>query len=155
MNKSLTKGAELIASVLLAVVFVIFVAAVFMRYVLHMPLPWADELSVILFSILIFFASALAVKPSEQIRFEVVYELLPPPVARFVSIVASLVFGGIFLVAVWPCLDYTIFMLRQRTPALNIPYFYVFVTFPFFLLVVGVKMVLSGLRIALGHEQPE
>lgn len=153
--KTVYKVAESIASILLAVVFVIFVTSVFMRYILHTPLAWADELSVILFSILIFFASALALKPTEQVRFEVVYDLLPPHVARWVAAISFIVFGGIFLAAVWPCLDYALFMLRQRTPALNIPYFYVFVSFPFFLLAAGLRMVWSGARIALGREQPE
>lgn len=153
--KAVYKVSESIASVLLAVVFVIFVTAVFMRYVLHTPLAWADELSVILFSILIFFASAMALKPAEQVRFEVVYDLLPPNVARWVTAISFIVFGAIFLAAVWPCLDYALFMLRQRTPALNIPYFYVFVAFPFFLLAAGLRMVWTGARIALGREQPE
>ncbi len=153
--KSVTKVAELISSAVLALVFVIFVVAVFMRYIAHDPLPWADELTVILFSFMIFFASAFALKPSEQVRFEVVYDLLPKPVARLVSIVASIVFGLIFLAAFWPCMDYVIFMLRQRTPALNLPFFYVFLAFPIFLLVVGLKMVWSGAAIALGREQPD
>lgn len=153
--KTIERVSEAIASILLAVVFVIFVTSVFMRYVLNTPLAWADELSVILFSILIFFASALAVKPSEQVRFEVVYDLLPPHVARWVSAISFMVFGAIFLAAFWPCLDYAMFMMRQRTPALNIPYFYVFVAFPFFLLAAGLRMLWSGARIALGHEKPE
>jgi TRAP-type C4-dicarboxylate transport system permease small subunit len=153
--KTVYKVAELIASVLLAVVFVTFVTAVFMRYILHMPLAWADELSVILFSILIFFASGLALKPAEQVRFEVVYDLLPAGIAKAVTAISFIVFGLIFLAAVWPCLDYALFMLRQRTPALNIPFFYVFVSFPFFLLAAGLRMLWTGLRVALGREQPE
>lgn len=153
--KTVRKVAETASSVLLAVVFAVFVVAVFMRYVLHDPLPWADELSVILFSVLIFFASAFAMKPAEQIRFEVIYDLLPARAARIVSVVSSIVFGLIFLAAFWPCLDYVIFMLRQRTPALNIPFFYVFVAFPVFLLVVGLKLVWHGLAIAVGRAQPE
>lgn len=153
--KRVTDAAELISSVILAVVFAVFVTAVFMRYVVHAPLAWADELSVILFSVLIFFASALALKPSEQVRFEVVYDLLPKPVARWVTIVSSIIFGLIFLAAFWPCMDYVIFMLRQRTPALNIPFFYVFLAFPVFLLVMGLRMVWSGIAVALGREQPE
>jgi TRAP-type C4-dicarboxylate transport system permease small subunit len=153
--KSVTKLAEAIASVLLAIVFVIFVAAVFKRYVMHDPIPWADELAVILFSTLVFFASALALRPGEQVRFEVVYDLLPKPVARGVAMVSYIVFGAIFLAAVWPCLDYALFMFRQRTPALNIPFFYFHVSFPFFLAAVGLRMVWSGIGIARGTEQPE
>jgi TRAP-type C4-dicarboxylate transport system permease small subunit len=50
---SITKIAEAVSSILLALVFAIFVVAVFMRYVLHVPLAWADELTIILFSVLI------------------------------------------------------------------------------------------------------
>ena len=155
MFKTVAKVAELISAALLAVIFGVFVTSVFMRYVLGMPLAWADELSVILFGVLIFFASALAMKPSEQIRFEVVYELLPPSVARMVFAGSSIVFGGILLAAFWPCLDYVLFMFRQRTPALNIPYFYVFVAFPFFLLAMSIRMIWSGIVVALGRAQPE
>lgn len=155
MPKAVTTIAQYICSAVLAVVFVVFVAAVFMRYVLRAPLSGASELSVILFTSLIFFASALALKPSEQVRFEVVFDLLPPPAARIVAAAASIVFGGILLAAFWPCLDYALFMHRQRTPSLNIPYFYVYVAFPFFLLAVSLRMIWSGLRIALGREQPE
>ncbi len=153
--KTVFKAAEAVASALLAVVFVIFVTAVFMRYIMHMPLSWADELSVILFSILIFFSSGVVLRYSEQVRFEVVYDLLPAKVARIVTVVSLIAFGLIFLAAVWPCLDYAMFMMRQRTPALNLPFFYVFVSFPFFLLTAGLQMIWSGVRVALGRAQPE
>ena len=155
MFRLVAKLSEMISAALLAVIFVVFVTSVFMRYVLGMPLPWADELSVILFGVLIFFASALAMKPSDQIRFEVVFDLLPPSAARFVFAASSIAFGGILLAAFWPCLDYVLFMFRQRTPALNIPYFYVFVAFPFFLLAISVRMIWSGIGVALGRAQPE
>lgn len=155
MFTAVKKAASTISSALLAVIFGVFVASVIMRYFLNTPLPWADELSVILFGILIFFASALAMKPSEQICFEVVYDLLPAAAARAVYVASSVVFGGILLAAFWPCLDYVLFMFRQRTPALNIPYFYVFVAFPFFLLAVSMRMIWSGISVALGRAQPE
>jgi TRAP-type C4-dicarboxylate transport system permease small subunit len=152
--RSITKLAEAISTILLALVFVVFVVAVFMRYVLHVPLAWADELTIILFSVLIFFASALALKPSQQVCFDVVFNLLPDRIARYTAALTGIVFGLIFLAAFWPCLDYVLFMYRQRTPALNIP-FYVFVAFPFFLLTVALRMIWGGVLIALGRAQPE
>lgn len=153
--RSITKLAEAISTILLALVFVVFVVAVFMRYVLHVPLAWADELTIILFSVLIFFASALALKPSQQVCFDVVFNLLPERVARYTAALTGIIFGLIFLAAFWPCLDYVLFMYRQRTPALNIPFFYVFVAFPFFLLAVALRMIWGGVLIALGRAQPE
>jgi TRAP-type C4-dicarboxylate transport system permease small subunit len=152
---SITKIAEAVSSILLALVFAIFVVAVFMRYVLHVPLAWADELTIILFSVLIFFASALALKPSQQVRFDVVFNLLPERVARYTAAITGIAFGLIFLAAFWPCLDYVLFMYRQRTPALNIPFFYVFVAFPCFLLAAGLRMIWGGVLNALGRAHPE
>lgn len=155
MWNQISKASAFVSSVALAVIFAIFVSSVFMRYFLHLPLAWADELSVVLFGALIFFASAFALRPMEQVSFELVFELLPKPVARYVAAGCCIVFGGIFLAAAWPSADYVLFMHRQRTPSLNIPFSYVYGMFPIFLLVISLRMIWSGVRIALGFEDPD
>ena len=46
-------------------------------------------------------------------------------------------------------------MHRQRTPSLNIPFSYVYGMFPIFLLVLSLRMIWSGIRIAHGREDPD
>lgn len=154
MLKKLSAFVEWSATALMALIFVIFVIAVAMRYLAHAPLTWTDELTVILFSWMIFWASGPGMAPREQMRFEVLYDMLPQRLARAVFIIGNIAFGLIFLAAVWPSADYALFMARQRTPVLEIPFVYVYACFPLFLLTMALRLLLSAGKVMLGTEEP-
>ena len=61
-----------------AAVFLIFNYKIFTRYFEHDEAVWADEVLVILFVWIVFWANAFLLREKEQITFDLVYRLLPP-----------------------------------------------------------------------------
>src|SRR5579862_4964927 len=70
--------ADWIAAAMFAAVFVIFNYKIFTRYFEHNEAVWADEVLVILFIWIIFWAQSVIVRDKDQITFDLVYRLLPP-----------------------------------------------------------------------------
>ena len=102
---------------------------VILRNIFHMPLIWANDVSVILFVWAVFFGSAIAVR----CRQHFVLDIVPP---RFEKINCVLdIIGGLsgfvfFLFLVIYGYDYTIMGLRRLSPSLNIPQAYFFACIP-------------------------
>ena len=65
--------ANLVSGVMFAAVFLIFNYKIITRYLEHDEAAWADEVSVILFIWIIFWANAFLVRDKEQITFDLVY----------------------------------------------------------------------------------
>src|SRR5712691_13118425 len=80
------RGAKLVASLMFACVFVAFIYKIVMRYAAHDAVAWADEISVVLFVWIIFWANAFVVDDRRQITFDLVVRLLPPPWRRAAAI---------------------------------------------------------------------
>lgn len=139
--------ADLIACAMFAAVFVIFNYKIFTRYFEHAEAVWADEVSLILFVWIIFWANAFLVRDREQITFDLVYRLLPVPIKRIVAFGRAAMIGGIFAFALPGSLDYIRFLWRERTPVLNLPLDIVYACFGVFLIAVVVRSLASALRL--------
>ncbi|HET6520931.1 MAG TPA: TRAP transporter small permease subunit, partial [Geminicoccaceae bacterium] len=89
---------------------------------LNLPTGWSSELTVICWLWLILWGAALVVREREEIRFDIVYGSVRPPVRRAMAVVTALALVGLYgwsLPAVW---DYVTFMKVQRTAYLRIRY---------------------------------
>ena len=74
------RGATLVAALMFSCVFVAFIYKIVMRYAAGDAVAWADEISVVLFVWIIFWANAFVVDDRRQITFDLVVRLLPPPI---------------------------------------------------------------------------
>lgn len=115
----LRRVAEVVAGLLFALVFAIFNYKIITRYLGHDEAVWADEVSVILFIWIIFWASSFLVRDREQITFDLCYRPLPARMKRVFAITRLILVGGIFLWALPGSLDYIHFLWRERTPVLG------------------------------------
>lgn len=70
MTRALLRGAEAVAAALLAIIFVAFILQVLFRYVFNLPVGWTSELSVVAWLWLVLWGASFVLKPSEEIRFE-------------------------------------------------------------------------------------
>jgi TRAP-type C4-dicarboxylate transport system permease small subunit len=147
MAAALRRLADWIACAMFAAVFVIFNYKIFTRYFEHDEAVWADEVLVILFVWIIFWANAFLVRDKEQITFDLVYRLLPPPVQRWIALARVLLIGGIFAIALPGSLDYIGFLWREHTPVLNLPLDLVYSCFGVFLIAVTVRAAVSAVRL--------
>jgi TRAP-type C4-dicarboxylate transport system permease small subunit len=131
--------ADWIACAMFAAVFVIFNYKIFTRYFEHDEAVWADEILVILFIWIIFWAQALVVRDQDQISFDLVYRLLPARAQRLAAIARFALIGGVLLWALPGSLGYIRFLWREHTPVLNLPLDLVYSCFGLFLVAVIVR----------------
>jgi TRAP-type C4-dicarboxylate transport system permease small subunit len=139
--------AEWIACAMFAAVFVIFNFKIFTRYFEHDEAVWADEVLVILFIWIIFWANSFLVRDKEQITFDLVYRLLPATAQRYTALARAVLIGGIFAWALPGSLDYIHFLWREHTPVLNLPLDIVYSCFGIFLVAVIVRSTMSAVKL--------
>jgi len=147
----LTQFADCAACAMFAAVFLIFNYKIFTRYFEHDEAVWADEVLVILFIWIIFWANAFLVRDREQITFDLIYRLLPSGTKRIVALLRHALIGGVFLWALPGSLDYIRFLWREHTPVLNLPLDFVYSCFGLFMIAVIARSVLGAAKLAGSH----
>ena len=137
-------AANLVAGLMFAAVFLIFNYKIITRYLGHNEAVWADEVSVILFIWIIFWASAFLVPDREQITFDLIYRHVGDRTKRWMALPPGWCWiGGIFAFALpgWPDRLAILFLWRERTPVLNLRLDYVYACFGIFLVAVVARSV--------------
>jgi len=117
----LKEGADLIGVLLFTVAFLGFIVQVFFRYVVNRPILWTEEVTMIAFVWTVFWAAAFMVNIREHVTFDVLYEVVSPPVKRAMAIFSMVVLIAAFLLLIPATWDYLEFLLRKRSPVLRIP----------------------------------
>jgi TRAP-type C4-dicarboxylate transport system permease small subunit len=117
----------------------VFVVQIVARFGFGRPLPWTDELAVILYVWIILWAGALMVPEREQVMFDLVWNAAPRSVRRWMRLVGNAMIGGLSAWALPACWDYVHFMKREGTPVLGIPFMWVFLPFVVLLLALVVR----------------
>lgn len=135
--------AEAIAAAVFALLFLVFVVQVAMRFFFNMPLAWSDELIVVLYILMVFWSAATLLKEKEHVMLDLVYEALPPGGQRIFGLIGAALTAGLLLFLLPEAFDYVRFMHREKTPVLDIPFSYVFAPFVFFVAVIGLKYVVK------------
>jgi TRAP-type C4-dicarboxylate transport system permease small subunit len=144
---ALQRAARLVAGLMFAGVFLVFLYKIVMRYTFHEALAWGEEVSVILFIWIIFWANAFLVRDKEQITFDLVYRLFPATTQRTIALARAVIVGGIFAWALPGSLDYIGFLWREHTPVLNLPLDIVYSCFGIFLVAVIVRSTASAAKL--------
>lgn len=111
--------ATVITTLLFAAIFLIFMFAIVMRYIVHQPVAWADELNLILLLWVMFLGGALVLRDKEHVAFDIAWNAAPPRGRRAMGIVAALGFGALFLAALPGTWSYITFLWRERTTVLE------------------------------------
>ena len=121
--------ADAVGTGLFAVLFLVFVIQITARFVFDRPLPWTDELAVILYVWVILWCAALVVPEREHVMFDLVWNAFGRKGRWVMRIAGNLLVGGLAAWAVPGCLDYVMFMRREATAVLGVPFAYVFAPF--------------------------
>jgi TRAP-type C4-dicarboxylate transport system permease small subunit len=135
----LRQMANLVSGLMFAAVFLIFNYKIITRYLGHHEAVWADEVSVILFIWIIFWAGAFLVGDREQITFDLIYRHVGDRAKRWMALARFLLVGGIFALALPGSLDYIMFLWRERTPVLNLRLDYIYSCFGIFLIAIVMR----------------
>jgi TRAP-type C4-dicarboxylate transport system permease small subunit len=139
----LRRGADAIGVGLFAALFLTFIVQITARFVFDRPLPWTDELAVILYVWVILWAAAFMVPASDHVVFDLVYNAMGPRTRRGMLLVGAVLIGSLAAYAIPGSWDYVRFMAREGTPVLGLPFMWVFVPFVLLLLALAVRSVLE------------
>lgn len=122
-------AAGVLAALLLASVFGVFLLQIVFRYVLVMPVGWTVEWVTIAWVWVILFGAGFALRDGDLIRLDVLYLAVPPGVRRVFDVITGLVCAGILAWTLPKCLDYVQFMRIERTAYLRWPFHWVFAVY--------------------------
>ena len=139
MQRWLKRGADVIGAGLFAALFVVFLVQITARFGFNRPLPWSDELAVVLYVWVILWACAFMVPTREHVAFDLVYQGMGPRTRRGMRIAGALLIGVLAAWALPGSWDYVRFMGREGTPVLGLPFSWVFIPFVLLLLALVVR----------------
>lgn len=126
IGQFLHRRAENILALMLAVMFLAFIAQVVFRYLLNLPTGWSSELTIIMWLWLVLWGAAFVLREKEEIRFDLIYGAVPRGARRAMAIVASLALIALYLVSLPSVVDYVTFMKVQKTSYLDIRFDYLY-----------------------------
>lgn len=126
MRTWLQRAANGVGGVLFLALFLVFLVQIAARFGLDKPLPWTDELAVVLYVWVILWAAAFMVPAREHVVFDLVWNSVGPRTRQAMAMAGHLMLGGLALAGLPATWDYVSFMHRERTPVLDIPFFWVF-----------------------------
>ena len=132
--------ASAIATIAFAVLFLLFIYGIAMRYIFDRPPTWIDETVTILATWIVFWSSAFVLRWSDFIAFDVVYRAVPPNIARWMIVVGSSFFVIVFGATIYKILDYVLFLKIATTDMLQIRLDYIYSIFIVFLIALMLRL---------------
>lgn len=120
IGQFLYRRAENILALMLAIMFLAFIAQIVFRYLLNFPIGWTSELTVIMWLWLVLWGAAFVVREDEEIRFDLIYGGVSPRARRLMAIVGSVSLIALYLFSLPAVVDYVTFMKVQATAYMKI-----------------------------------
>src|SRR4051795_10876715 len=122
----LRRRADDVAVALILTMFVSFLLQIFFRYVLNRPLGWTEEVTVLCWVWVVLWGASFIVADADEVRFDIVYNMVSPRVRRVFTILASvalIVLIALSLPATW---RYVVFMKREHSAYLQMRFDYLY-----------------------------
>ncbi|MEJ2358656.1 MAG: TRAP transporter small permease subunit [Deinococcales bacterium] len=132
---------------LFIIMFVMFIAEVFFRYVLDRPISWSIELIMVAFMIMLFYTAALGVKLSGHISFNILYASLPPTGKRIFALVGNAVGLVVLALATPGVVNIALFERREATPILHIPFATFYLAFVLFVVGFAARLLVHIIQL--------
>ena len=153
LTRWLRHAAEGVAAAMLVALFAVFLVQIAARYVFNVPMGWTVEVCLTLWLWIVFWGGAFCLRPSDHIRFDVLYLSVNRPTQRIFGAIAAVMIVAAFAVAFLPTFDYVAFYKIKRSNTLGIRLHYVFSIYLLFMLVVILRY--SGVLVNLlrGREE--
>jgi TRAP-type C4-dicarboxylate transport system permease small subunit len=135
----LRRRADDVVVALMATMFVSFLLQIVFRYALDRPLGWTEEVTVLCWVWVVLWGASFAVADADEVRFDILYNIMPPKIRRAMTIVSSLalvVLMALSLPATW---RYVAFMRREHSAYLRMPFDYLYSIYVLFAVVCIVR----------------
>jgi C4-dicarboxylate transporter DctQ subunit len=128
-KKRLGRWADFIGAGIFAVLFASLVAQVLLRFAFGAPAAWTEELATIAYVWVIFWGCAFTVPLAAHVAVDFVVPRFAPPLRRALYALGLGALALCFLWALPGIADYLRFMMRERTPVLDLPFGLVYAVF--------------------------
>ena len=151
----LRRRAENVIVALIAIMFVSFLLQIAFRYLLNRPLGWTDEVTVLCWVWLVLWGAAFILSDKDEIRFDIVYGLVPERTRRAFTVISSLALVVLFVVSLPASWNYVLFMKREKSAYLGMPFDYLYSIYVIFSVACIVKHVRIAWNAFRGRESPE
>ena len=153
MSRWLKRMADAVGTGLFAALFMVFLVQITARFAFNKPLPWTDELAVILYVWVILWAAALMVPTREHVAFDLLYNACGPHTRRAMRVLGCLLIACLAAWGLPGAWDYVSFMAREGTPVLGWSFRWVFMPFVLLLAALVVRNVWQGWRALRGVDE--
>ncbi len=147
--------AENVLALMMVAMFVAFIAQVSFRYLLNFPLAWTDEVCTLVWLWGILWGAAFVMRNRDDIRFDMIYSLLPRPARRWLTVVSSAALVLILLGSLPSAWSYVTFMKVEKSASLHIPLNWMFSIYLLFVVAMVIRhafIVFDALRNRLVHD---
>ena len=151
----LRRRAENVMAGLLGLMFVAFLLQIAFRYLLNRPLGWTEEVTVLCWLWGVLWCAAFVLSDHEEIRFDIVYDVVPNRVRRAftaISSIALIVLLAISLPATW---QYVVFMKREHSAYLHMRFDLLYSIYLIFAVACIVRHGLLAWKAIVGARSPE
>lgn len=149
MPTLLRRGLEYLCAGLLLVIVVIVFSNVIGRYFLHAPIRWSDEVSLFLFLWLAYLGALAALMAGRHYSFSGLIDMFPAKLRLATKTLSDLMVLAMLGVLVW-CGGLLVDLLsHQRSPAIDLPLYYVYAALPlvsFLMALVVAYQIVARLR---------
>ncbi len=119
IGRWLQRRAQNVAVALIATMFTCFLLQIAFRYLLNRPLGWTEEVTVLCWLWGVLWCAAFVLSDREEIRFDIVYELVPRGVRRTFTVISSIALIVLLAISLPASWHYVIFMKREHSAYLH------------------------------------
>jgi len=151
----LKRRANDVAVGLMGLMFISFLLQIAFRYVLNQPLGWTEEVTVLCWVWVVLWCAAFVLSNNDEIRFDIVYTLVPPRVRRLFTAASSIAFVVLLLMSLPASWSYVAFMKREHTAYLHLRLDAMYSIYVIFVLACIVKQARIALRAVTGRDRAE
>jgi TRAP-type C4-dicarboxylate transport system permease small subunit len=138
------RAADAVGIALFAALLATFVVQVVARFAFDRPLPWTDELAVILYIAIVMWGAAVLVPWREHVAMGLAVSALPRGLQRGAVFVGAAATAGLAASALPATLDYLRFVMREPMPVLGWPQGAVYAPFALLLATIVVRGALAA-----------
>ena len=143
----------LCAGLLLVIVGVVF-SNVVGRYFLRAPLRWSDEVAQFLFLWLSYLGALAALMAGRHYSFPNLIDMLPAKLRLAVKTLSDLIVVGMLGVLVWCGWLLVDLLGQQRSPAIDLPIYYVYAALPLVSLLMAAVVLYQIVARLRGAPEP-
>ena len=150
-DRGLVRANRFVVGAMLAVMAVLVIANVALRYLFGISLSLVEELTRYMMIWLAWLAAGLAMREGAHIAIDNLQQALPPLAARLLRLFVLVVVIGFFTAVAWFGWRYAMFAWRQQTAVLRLPLGAVYLAIPAGSVLMIVHVLITARR-TLTHD---